>query len=173
MRAASPLLLAALLLTALLSAPAAARAEEGLFVLRLGGGAAMLHQEQPLVAGSLELGADYGVSERLGVVGSGLLLLHGQAKSLGLAASFRGLLVERRWWRLYLHAGPELLLVWRPEHDVRADLALRAGLGVETLLLWGLGLVLELHGSAPVGLGEARLLEAGSAGATLGLFMEF
>jgi hypothetical protein len=148
-------------------------AEEGLFVARLAGGFSMVHPDMPEVGGAIVAAADYGFTERLGAIGSGLVILHDRAKSLGLGLGFRGLLVEQRWWRLYLHVGPELLLVWRPERDIRVDLSFRAGLGVEYLIVWGVGLVLELYGQAPMGLGDAPFLDGASTGAVLGLFMEF
>ena len=162
---------AAAALLALLSS--SARSEQGLFVARLAGGVSMVHPNMRRVGGAVSGALDYGISERLGAIASLLSVLHGDAKTLGIGAGFRGLLLEKPAWRIFLHAGPELLLVWRPTKDVRADLAFRGGLGCEYLFMWGLGLVLELYGSLPVGLGEPAALDAASTGATLGLFMEF
>jgi len=150
-----------------------ARAEESLFVARLAGGVVMLHPDMPAVGGAISGEADYGFSERLGVIASALGVLHGHGDTLGLGLGLRGLLLERQWVRIFLHAGPELLLVWRPDQTVRADFSFRGGLGLEYLFMWGLGLVVELHGSAPMGLGEARILDGAAAVATVGLFMEF
>ena len=150
-----------------------ARAEEGLTVLRLAGGISMVHPDMPKVGGAISTALDYSFTDRLGGLGSALLVLHDKAKTLGLGVGFRGLLVERQWWRLFAHVGPELLLVWRPEQDVRADLSFRGGIGFEYLLMWGLGFVVEIYGSAPMGLGKPDFLDGANAGATLGLFMEF
>ena len=150
-----------------------ARAEQGLFVARLAGGVSMVHPDMPKVGGAVSGALDYGISERLGAIASLLSVLHADAKTLGLGAGFRGLLLERPAWRVFLHAGPELLLVWRPDQDFRVDLSFRGGLGCEYLFMWGLGLVLELYGSLPMGIGEPAVLDAASTGATLGLFMEF
>jgi hypothetical protein len=160
-------------LVALTCSTQVARAEQGLFVARLAGGISMVHPDMPQVGGAVSAALDYGISERLGAVLSLLSVLHGDAKTLGIGAGFRGLLLERPAWRIFLHVGPELLLVWRSDQDVRVDLSFRGGLGCEYLLMWGLGIVLELYGSTPMGLGEARILDAAAAGATLGLFMEF
>ena len=166
-------ILAAVAALSLLCASTGTLAEQGLVVARLAGGISMVHPDMPRVGGAVSGALDYGVSERLGSIFSLLSVLHGDIRTLGIGAGFRGLLVERMTWRVFLHAGPELLLVWRPEQDVRADLAFRGGLGCEYLFMWGLGLVLELYGSAPMGLGEPRILDAAAVGTTLGLFMEF
>jgi hypothetical protein len=167
------LALAAIATAALLCPDRTAHAEQGLFVARLAGGVSMVHPDMPKAGGAVSGALDYGISERLGAIASLLSVLHGDAKTLGIGAGFRGLLLEKPAWRVFLHAGPELLLVWRPDQDARADLAFRGGLGCEYLIMWGLGVVLELHGSLPMGLGDAEILDAASTGATLGLFMEF
>jgi hypothetical protein len=163
----------AAIVTLVLLASSSARAEEGLTVLRLAGGISMVHPDMPKVGGAISTAVDYGFSERLGGLASALIVLHDKAKTLGLGVGFRGLLVERPWWRLFAHVGPELMLVWRPEQDVRADLSFRGGIGFEYLLMWGLGFVFEIYGSAPMGLGSPKFLDGANTGATLGLFMEF
>ncbi len=102
-----------------------------------------------------------------------MLVLHEKAKTLEVGLGLKGMLVEQRWWRIFLHLEPELLLIWRPEASARADLAFHAGLGYEYVFMWGAGVVIELYGAAPVGLGDAAFLDGASAGATVGLLMEF
>ncbi len=157
----------------LLLGAGSARAEEGLTVLRLSGGFTMIHPDMPKAGGAISTAVDYGVTERLGGLASALCLLSEKAKTLELGIGFRGLLVERATWRFFAHVGPELLLIWRPEQDVRADLSFRGGIGFDVLLMWGLGFVVEGYGSAPMGLGAAKFLDGAATGVTLGLFMEF
>jgi hypothetical protein len=163
----------AAIVTLVLLASGSARAEEGLTVFRLAGGFSMVHPDMPRAGGVISTAVDYGITEKLGGLASALIVLHEKAKTLGLGVGFRGLIVERQWWRLFAHVGPELMLVWRPEQDVRADLSFRGGVGVEYLLMWGLGVVFEIYGSAPLGLGSPKFLDGANTGATLGLFMEF
>lgn len=53
------------------------------------------------------------------------------------------------------------------------DGALRGALGIDYLLMWGLGFTLELGGTLPAGLGGVEQWNAASVGAIAGLYMEF
>lgn len=163
----------ALALGLTLAAPAAA--EEGLFVARAGGGVATVHPEMPDTGAVIAVSADLCVSELTGVIGATTVVLHDRYDVLGLSLGVKRLVREREWTRFYLVAAPELTWIWDGEADGErhVDLALRGALGFEYLMLWGFGLVFELAGSLPAGLGEARPYHAASVGLTAGVFMEF
>jgi|GEM_PF-5129603 len=160
-------------LVTLCAVPAVATAEEGLFVARASYGASTVHPDMPHIGQMWSLSSDLTLTERTGLIGGAVLVLHDQARSLGLHLGIKTLLVERFWKRLYIHLSPELVRVWQHGKPPRWDAALRLGLGYEHLLMWGFGVVIELQANAPLGSGDAKRLTAAAAGATAGLFMEF
>ncbi len=164
-----------LLVLALLSLAGPARAEEGLFVARVGGGISTAHPDMPDLGGLITLSMDLCVTEKTGVIGGTAITLGDRFDTVGLSLGVKRLFLEREWTRFYLFAAPELLLVWddqdQPERHL--DLAAHGGIGFEYLMLWGFGLVLELHGDLPAGLGDAEPYDAASVGLAGGIFMEF
>ncbi len=157
----------------LFTLPRAASAEEGLFITRIGYGVSTVRPEMPDIGTVLNGSMDLTISERAGVIGSTHLVMHDEATTLGFGLGFKYLVIERFWKRLYIHVSPELLYIWPKQGKRRWDVALRGGLGYEQLFMWGFGFVIEVHGTAPAGRGPHEPLDAASAGATFGLFMEF
>ena len=164
---------AALAVVLVLARPGVAVAEEGLFIARAGGGVASPRSEMPAVDQLWTMSMDLTIGERAGMIGTTQLLPADESFTWALGLGFKYLLVERMWQRFFVHLGPQLLIVWPDGQDARWDIALEAGLGYEHLLTWGFGLVFEIHGTAPAGRGPAEPLDAATAGATAGLFMEF
>lgn len=158
-----------------LAAHDAARAEEGLFIARVSGGVSAFENDTTDPGGVITGTVDLAMSERTGPVAGTTIVLNDRYDSVGLHLGIKHILRERTWTRLYVFAAPELLFVWDRERSggSKRDLALRTGVGYEYLMMWGLGLVFEVRGSLPAGLGESERLEAATAGATLGLFTEF
>jgi len=154
---------------------AGAHAEEGLFITKLSGGVSSAEPDTSDLGGVISATVDLAVSERTGPVAGTSIVLNDRYDTLGLHLGLKHILRERTWTRLYLFAAPELLFIWDRERGGGAtrDLALHAGIGYEYLMMWGLGLVFELDGSLPAGLGENKPYEAASIGTTLGLFTEF
>ncbi len=165
--------LLALFSCALCSLAKQARAEEGLFLMRLTGGVSSVHPEIPEPGQMWNASADLTLGEKTGIIGGAVLVLHDEARSLALHLGIKHLLMEGFWNRIYLHISPEALRIWGERQEKRYDLGLRGGLGYEHTLTWGLGLTIELHGSAPIGLGDAKPLDAATVGMTAGFFMEF
>lgn len=158
-----------------LGSASAAIAEEGLFIAKLAGGVSSAENDTSDPGGMISATVDLAVSERTGPVAGTTIVLNGHYDTIGLHLGIKHVLRERTWTRLYLFAAPELLFVWDRDRGGGADpdLALHAGVGFEYLMMWGLGLAFEIKGSLPAGLGERKPYEAGSAGATVGLFTEF
>jgi len=169
--------MAAVALTAALMATAApARAEEGLFVARLVGGASAMQPDSPSAGGMLAGSADLCISERTGLLGGSELVWHDSYTTLAFGVALKHLPYEGEWTRLYVYAGPAALLAWSHDRDGEPgewDLAGQAGVGFEYLMMWGLGLSFELRGTAPLGVGRGERFDAASASLGAGLFMEF
>lgn len=158
----------ALVLAVVAAWPAAAGAEEGLFVARLAGGVSTVGTEAPATGGSLSGSMDLGVTQRVGVIVGADAVWHDAQDTLGLALGFKLLPYEAQWTRIYLVGAPALLVTWPGAGgDAEWDLALRAAVGLEYLWMWGLGFVVEAGATAPVAFDQAAV----SLGA--GLFMEF
>lgn len=148
-------------------------AEEGLFLMRLTGGVSSVHPQIPNIGQMWNVSADLALGEKTGIIAGAVVVLHDEARSLALHLGIKHLLVEGFWNRIYIHISPEALRNWGGKQEKRYDLGLRGGLGYEHTLTWGLGLAIELHGSAPVGLGDAEPFDAATVGMTAGFFMEF
>jgi len=152
---------------AALAAPRAA-AEEGLFVLRAGGGVTEPHLDQAwTVSGDLTIG------DRGGVIGRATLRPHDGSTVLALGLGAKYVVAEGMWRRLYVDLTPELLVVWPDGRSATWDVAAGGTLGFEQLFMWGFGVQVEVHGTLPAGRGPGDPLEPASASATAGLFMEF
>ncbi|MBI4816117.1 MAG: hypothetical protein HY791_07665 [Deltaproteobacteria bacterium] len=156
-------------LASLLLLPAVSYAEEGLAVLRFGGGAAAPLEDRT-VAGALGLSADLCFSARFGLVFDTHFLARPGYRNLGLGLGLKAVPFEWFWRRIYVHLVPELQLSFGPPED-RADFGVRALVGYEELLFWGTGLFLETFAALP--LTTERPLDAVAVGATAGLFIEF
>ncbi len=149
-------------------------AEEGLFVTRASGGVSSVYPDMPKLGQQWTASADLTLGERTGIIGGVALVRHREGRSFGLSLGIKTLLIERFWRRVYVHVSPELVRVWGRGRDKTWDVGARAGLGYEQLLMWGFGFVIEVSGSTPLGLrGTAKRFDVASAGATIGLFMEF
>ena len=156
-------------------APGAVRAEEGVAVARLTGGAAGV-AAAPFRGGRTAVGSlGLGLTDTLGVVGTAALVGHRGGTTVGLGAGLQLALLQDEWWRLFATAEPQLLLAWDGAgRQGRSDVAVYGGLGFEYLLMWGFGLAAELTGTLPLGLDGAG--PPGDAPASVGLhagvFME-
>ena len=150
-------------------------AEEGLFIAKLAGGVSSAENDTSDPGGMITGTVDLAISERTGPVAGTSIVLNDRYDTIGLHLGIKHILRERTWTRLYVFAAPEILFIWDRERGGGAsrDLALHAGIGYEYLMMWGLGLVFEIKGSLPAGLGETERYRAASAGATMGLFTEF
>lgn len=163
----------ALVALALAISPGRAAAEEGLFVARVVGGASTARPDMPEPGGMLAASASLCLSERSGVVAGVERVWRGPSSGLGLGVAALHLPYEGEWTRLYVYAGPALRIAWDADGARSSDLAGQAGLGFEYLFMWGLGVAIELRGTAPAGLGEADAFEGASVALGAGLFTEF
>jgi len=155
----------------LLTCLGTARAEEGLFVARMGGGIRQ-GDDAPRLGGALLASADLCLSERTGLLGE-VTLGFGGGTRLGLGLGPKHLLYEGEERRVYGYLAPELMLVWPEQRERRVDLAAHAGLGVEYLFMWGLGVVVEIGAVVPAGFGQASAGEGAWVAMVAGLYMEF
>jgi len=155
--------------------PGRASAEEGLFTLRAAGGLSTVHPDEPRLGGVAQAGWTLGWTDTVAVTMTAAYVGHPtlDTASFGLGLRASGDLGE--WTHPYLLVEPSLLLIFdAPEADpLVVDAAARAALGVDYLILWGLGLVLEASVTLPAGFGSLSFPRAASAGVTLGLSMEF
>lgn len=165
--------IAALLLLLTASLPAAA--EEGLFVTRLSAGVSAYDLLEPRIGVALNGSADLGLTDRIGVLGAAFVQLHDGLTIAGIGIGLQLMIVQTLWHRLYLNASPALLLEWVGRAKPRFDVAARVGVGYEYLFMWGLGMVIEVHGTFGAGLGldVDGPIDHAFAGASAGLFMEF
>ena len=168
-------MLGAAVVAAVALSPARAGAEEGLFVTRLVGGASTVRPQMPDRGGAIAGGASMWLRERAGVLASAEYLWHdaGNTLSLGLAATY--LPYQGEWSRLYVYAGPAASRARRSEDagGVAYDLSGQAGAGFEYLLMWGLGVSLELRATAPLGWGDREAFDGAAVALGAGLFTEF
>ncbi len=165
----------AAVLLVLVLAPGRASAEEGLFTLRAAGGLSTVHPDEPRLGGLAQAGWSLGWTDAVAVTMTAVYVGHPafDTASLGLGLRVSGDLGE--WTHPYLLVEPTLLFVFdAPEADpLVVDAAARVALGFDYLVIWGLGIVFELSGTLPAGLGGVPFPHAASAGVTLGLYMEF
>jgi hypothetical protein len=152
-----------------------AEAEEGLFTARASGGVSTVHPDEPRLGGIAQLGWTLGWTDAVAVTMTATYVGHRafDTASLGLGLRLEGNLGE--WTHPYLLIEPSVLFAFdSPETDpISVDAAGRAALGLDYLILWGLGLVVEVSGTLPAGLGAVAFPRAASACASLGLYMEF
>lgn len=167
--------LALLVLGGLFAVPAAARAEEGLFTMRGAGGLSTVHPDAPDLGGVAQAGFTLGLSDAVAWTATTTYVGHAalDTASFGMGLRLEGALGD--WTHPYVLVEPTFLLVFdTPRADpVRADAAGRAALGLDYLIVWGLGLTLEVSGILPVGLSRLPFPLGASAAATVGLYMEF
>jgi hypothetical protein len=163
----------AVVVVAALSTPA--RAEEGLFVARIGGGVSTVDPDMPEVGGMIAMSMDLCLSEKTGIIAGTTIVRDETFDTLGLSLGIKRLFRERQWTRFYLTLAPEILFIGDDDPDTsrRHDIAMHGSLGFEYVWMWGFGLTFELHGTLPAALGKATPYDAASAGFTAGIFMEF
>lgn len=165
----------AAVLLLLVVGPGRASAEEGLFTLRAAGGLSTVHPDEPRLGGVAQAGWTLGWTDAVAVTMTAAYVGHPafDTVSLGLGLRVSGDLGE--WTHPYVLVEPSLLLAFDSPAatPLVADAAARVALGCDYLILWGLGLVFEVSGTLPAGLGSLSFPHAASAGVTLGLYMEF
>ncbi|MBL8919241.1 MAG: hypothetical protein JNJ54_10300 [Myxococcaceae bacterium] len=83
----------------------------------------------------------YGLSERWSLASGLGLEFQGGGPTLGWFLGPRLSLFRNEWWSVEALLTPEVL--WRPSTQ-RVDLSARAGVAVRWLMMWGVGLALEL-----------------------------
>lgn len=163
------------LLLALALRPDRAHAEEGLFTARAAGGLSTVHPDTPKLGGIAQVGWTLGWTDAVAVTMTVAYVGHPvfDTASLGLGLRLEGALGE--WTHPYILLEPSVLLVFDSEDadPLVVDAAGRAAIGLDYLIMWGLGFVLEVSGTLPAGLGDLPFPEAASAGVTAGLYMEF
>jgi hypothetical protein len=169
------LALAAVVALVVATAPSPARAEEGLFTARAAGGLSTVHPDMPKLGGVAQLGWTLGWTDAVVVSMNAMYVGHPafDTASVGLGLRLQGDLGE--WTHPYILVEPTFLLVFdNPEADpLRADFAGRAALGLDYLIMWGLGFTFEVSGTLPAGLSGLPFPEAASVSAAAGLYMEF
>lgn len=163
-------------LLALAMAPAA-RAEEGRVTLQGMGGVSMLGPDLPTPGGAASASLDYGLLPAVSLIAGSDFLAQRSYDTLGLGGGLKLIPLQGEWARLYLLLEPQLLLAWQHLSaggwsGAHVDFAGYGGLGFEYLLLWGLGVAVELTGTLPAGLGGYTGGAPGSFALTAGLYME-
>lgn len=160
-----------------------ARAERGRVIAQLTGGASMVVPDLPQPGGVIAVSLDYGAWDRVSLVLGAQGVLHRAWDTLGVGAGLKIIPWQGEWARLYLLVEPALLLAW-PDTPaghgaLQTGFAAFGGIGLQYLMLWGLGFAIELTGTLPlvVDRGGAALddrrWDAASLHLAAGLYMEF
>ncbi len=152
-----------------------AHAEEGVVTAQVTGGAVVVDGTTGTAVSALDVALDLGLTDTYGPVASLAMIDAPGGARLGLGLGAKVVPLQSDWTRLYVRVTPQLLLAPpATQQDTSlgrsSDLAIQATVGVEHLLMWGLGVALEVSATAPTGLGAQRVPPW--AGALAGLYME-